>query len=107
MIFDKETAIRSQATNLKNTMRTQIVSMLKGIVIDQQDDEDEFVENYQMESLFNSDDEFETNILEDSTSDSLSKSSPDDVSTPPHSTRFVSKCQTAKYTNQPLWLILF
>lgn len=100
MIFDKETAIRSQATNLKNTMRTQIVSMLKGIVIDQQDDEDEFVENYQMESLFNSDDEFENNILEDSTSDSLSKSSPDDVITPPHSTRFVSKCQTAKYTNQ-------
>ena len=100
--------LRSHKTNLKYSMHSQIVSMLKGIVIDeQQDDLHKLSENLQMEeSFFDSENEdnenkFITNIFEDdSTSDSQNSQVDSSTQNATSNTfREVSKTQTAKYSN--------
>ena len=108
MHLNETQPLRSQKTNLKNSMRSQIVSMLKGIVIDeQQEDLHKLSENLQMEeSIFDSGDEdnenkFMSNIFEeDSTSDSQNSQVDSTQNVSPCSFREVSKTQTAKYSNK-------
>lgn len=103
MIHETENPMRSSHnTALNTTMCTQIVSMLKGIVLDQQEEE-QLKENFQMESLFSSGDD-DDKLQENSTSDSLSKStfSQKDSASSPHSTRDTAKGQPTNYTAQLL-----
>lgn len=99
---------RSQKTNLKHSMRTQIVSMLKGIVIDdQQEDLQDLSENLRMEESFydSENEDNETKYIphifeEDSTSDSQNSQVDSTQNASPNTYRDVSKTQTAKFENK-------
>ena len=98
MLFETENPMRSSHnTTLNNSMCTQIVSMLKGIVLDQQEEE-QLNEHFQMESLFNSADDDDKIQENNSTSDSSSK----DTTSSPHSAYDTTKSQPTNYTTQLL-----